>query len=138
MKKTRRNQTAFLMGSLLLALGCGRHQETTQVQLPTSPSITSTPHNNTYGRHVFIVKACGTCHGNNGEGQRGLTRSLKEGKFTYEEFRRAILRGVGKMPSYRGAIREKEICCLYRYVVEDVQGKELSSKCESCTTPSID
>lgn len=98
-----------------------------------SPTTTPTPRDNYYGQRVFMHKACNVCHGDKGEGQKGLTRSLKEGEFNYDEFKRVLLKGVGKMPSYKGSLKETEICCLYRYITENIQGKEAESKCGPCS-----
>ncbi|HZS07714.1 MAG TPA: c-type cytochrome [Blastocatellia bacterium] len=127
--------------AFVLACNSGSHTQPSSTVSPNPiPSVPSpTPGLGVLeGCKVFQKAGCATCHGYNGEGMARLTRSLKERRYSLNEFTAAVYKKGKVMPSYKGILNQKQICCLYSYVTEIIQGGRNESQCEPCQEVKID
>lgn len=102
----------------------------------TTPTPTSNRH---FGRKVFIEKSCNVCHSLN-QGEQGTGQSLDHlqatmsENYSFAKFVNAIHRPKKIMPSYKGLVSKKELCCLYSFLTK---GKEVEG-CVKCEEVLVD
>lgn len=132
----------LILYTVATSVSCDRNSPQNEAKSASleAANIAPTPTPNwDYGRAVFQMKSCSTCHAiEKKEKSIGLSledlRAKMSDGYSFVQFTNAVHQQGKIMPSYKGLLSKREICCLYSFLTK---GKQVEG-CTECKEVILD